>query len=234
MDSPQISATASLQSAIAAYRTEVAARRARAFVDCPDTVLGLNVQPVTPPSWTLLQAIGSRLLTDEIPLEGDIRNYLWFHSPLFALAEGWRRIAPKPLAEVGHRLLKWFALLRFSALLHRQPDSDWYAATLATAVNEIRGILSDALADAPSGGRACAPGPCMEAQLIHFFSTQYRWSPERIRATPLRQLMQLVRAAAPADTDDEGERQIRFAHLRQRNAELEKSRSASPLQAPSS
>lgn len=209
-----------LQQTIAAYRSEVSARRARAFIDCPDTVLGLSLRPVTPPTWTMLQAIGSRLLTEETPLEGDVRNYLWFHSRLFWLGSQ----LPAPCS----KLLKWLALLPFSAQLHRRRDIDWYAATLATAINEIRGLLSDALADAPRGDRACAPGPCLEAQLIHFCAEQYGWSPERTRATPLRQLMQYVRAATPSD-DDDGERAIRFAHLRKRNAELQAARQVSGL-----
>lgn len=211
---PATSPTEALQHAIAAYRSEVSARRARAFIDCPDTVLGLSLRPVTPPTWTMLQAIGSRLLTADTPLEGDVRNYLWFHSRLFALSTALR---PPPSAV---RLFKWLALLPFSARLHQRRDIDWYAATLATAINEIRGLLSDALADAPRGDRACSPGPCLEAQLIHFCAVQYGWSPAQTRATPLRQLMQYVRAATPTD-DDEGERDIRFAHLRQRNAELQ-------------
>jgi hypothetical protein len=204
--------TAQLQQAIADHRAATSARRARAFVDCPDSVLGLNVQPITPRTWTMLQAIGSRLLANETPLEGDVRNYFWFHSRLFRLASA----LPAPLS----RVLKWFALLRFSVVLHRRRDVDWYCATIATAANEIRGIISDALADAPRSGRSCAPGPCLEAQLIHFAASAYGWTPERTRAMPLRHLIQLVRSAAPADEDDESERQIRFAHLRQRNAEL--------------
>lgn len=207
--------TLALQAAIAQHRSAVAARRARAFVDCPDTVLGLSLRPLTPRSWTLLHAIGSRLLTGEQPLEGDVRNYLWFHSLLFPLAS--RLPAP------GSRLLKWLSLLPFSAVLHRRRDVDWYAATLAVAIHEVHGLLADALADAPQSDRACAPGPCLEAQFIHFAAATYGWPPARTRATPLRQLMQLVRAAHPAD-DDEQERQIRFAHLRQRNAELQASK----------
>lgn len=203
--------TAQLQQEIAEHRLAVSARRARAFIDCPDSVLGLNVLPVTARTWTMLQAIGSRLLTGETPLEGDIRNYIWLHSPFQPVAARWPSLAG---------LLKWCALLRFNMILHRQRDSDWHAATLATAANEIAGILSDALSDAPRGERACAPGPCLEAQLIHYCATAYHWPAERASTTPLRQLMQLVRAAAPADTDDEGERQIRFNHLRRRNAEL--------------
>jgi hypothetical protein len=167
--------TESLQKAISEHREAVAARRARAFIDCPDYVLGMPVRPVTPSSWTMLHAVGSRLLTDETPLEGDVRNYLWFHSRLFTLSPFW---AP---------VLKWVALLRFSAVLHRRRnDVEWYVATIATAINDIRGILSDALADAPTGGRSCAPGPCMEAQLVHFCASTYGWSEASSRATPLR------------------------------------------------
>lgn len=202
--------TTSLRSRIAAHRSEVAARRARAYVDCPDLVLGFAVRPVSPASWTLLHATGNRLVTGGTPLEGDLRNYLWFHSPLFALSRhltGWRL-----------RLLKWVALLPFSILLHRRRDWHWYTATLALAGAEIKGHLHDALADAPVGNSDCAPGPCLQAQFEHWCALHYGWAPAITREQPLRQLFQLLRSAAKADDDDEGERQIRFAHLRERNA----------------
>lgn len=202
--------TQQLREKLAAHRRAVSARRSRAYVSCPDRVLGLPVQPITPPTWTLLHAIGSRFVLGGTPLEGDIRNYLWFHSRLFPLAA----FVPAPVA----RLLKWFALLRFTVLLRRRRDPDWYVATLTLAGAEITGLLNDALADAPKGNTDCAPGPCLQAQFEHACASAYGWSPAFTSRQPLRRLFQLLRSAAPADTDDEAERAIRFAHLRDRNA----------------
>lgn len=214
--------TEKLQREIADHRASVSARRARAFIDCPDYVLGMPVRPVTPATWTMLQAVGSRLLTAATPLEGDIRNYLWFHSRLYMPTAWW----------TVPTFAKWGALFRFNTVLHQRSDVDWYAAVIATAANEIRGILSDAIADAPTGGRSCAPGPCLEAQLIHFCGSTYHWPAALTQRTPLRRLFQLVRSALPANEDDEAERNIRFAHLRARNAELAAQRAASGFAPP--
>lgn len=196
--------TEELQQAIAEYRTATSARRARSFVDCGDCAAGINVLPITPRTWTMLHATGNRLICGGQPMEGDVRNYLWFHSPLFTTGA---------LA----RPLKWFALLRFSALLHRNKDEDWYCATLALITADLAAIVEEAVADAPSSGEGGAPGPCFEAQLIHIISAAYHWSPEYIREQPLRKLMQYVRCINP-DDDDAGERRIKYAHLRKRNA----------------
>jgi hypothetical protein len=203
--------TQQLRQRIAAHRASVSARRARAYVDCPDYVLGCACRPLTPPTWTMLHATGNRLATGGVPLEGDLRNYLWFHSRLFLLA-AW---LPALLA----RALKWLALLPFSVTLHRRRDPDWYAATLALAGAEIRAIIAEALADAPAGdGRDCAPGPCLQAQFEHFCAERYGWAPAFTSRQPLRRLFQLRRCLDAATDDDPEERAIRYAHLRERNA----------------
>lgn len=200
--------TDELNQMIAEYRVATIARRARAFIDCPDYVLGLELLPLTPKTWTMLSASGSRFLAGGQPMEGDIRNYLWFHSRLFTLRP-W--LAP---------VMKWLALLRFNATLHRKRDIDWYCATVALAAASIYGVIEEALADAAKGGGG-APGPCLEAQLIHLCAKEYGWLPERTQATPLRHLFQLVRCINPEETE-EGERQVRFDFLKKKQAEAEK------------
>ena len=199
--------TDELQSQIDEYREATISRRARAFIDCPDTVAGMTVRPITPRTWTMMHATGNRLICGGQPMEGDIRNYLWFHSPLFTQS----RFLARPM--------KWLALLGFSAVLHRRRGYDWYAATLALVGAQLAGIVQEAVADAPKGGGEGSPGPCLEAQITHVLSSAYHWPVEQIRALPLRHAFQLIRCINP-DDDDEAERSIRFAHLRKRNAEM--------------
>ncbi len=201
--------TTELNQEIAAYRKATIERRARAFIDCPDHVMGIEVLPITPRTWTMLTASGSRFMLGGQPMEGDIRNYLWFHSRLFKV--------PRWVASASW--LKWFALLRFNVMLHRQKDVNWYCATVALAGSSIAGILDEAMADAAKGG-AGSPGPCLEAQLIHVCAKEYGWSPERTRETPLRYMFQYVRCMNP-DDDDSGEQRVRFAHLEKWNAILQ-------------
>ena len=199
-----------LQEKIAAHRVEQAARRARAFIDCPDRVLGISIKNLTPATWTMLHATNSRFVVPNgPPLEGDIRNYLWFHSRLFTTG-----FCARPL--------KWCALLRFSAILHAKRDSDYYCATLVLAAMDIKRILYDALADAPTGGRkdGRAAGACLEAQLITLMGGKLQWSEEKVKRTPLARLMQLRRCLVEDDGDDPVEYGIKMEHLRKRNEEL--------------
>lgn len=205
-----------LQQQIAEYRAANAARRARAFIDCPDYVLGLPVRQMTLPTWTMLHATGCRFVAGGVPLEGDVRNYLWFHSRLFTQG----RFA-KPL--------KWLALLPFSSALHRKKDEDYYCTVIAMAIVDIKNLIAETFADAPKGRQrdgSAAPA-CLEAQLVHLFTKEYGWSTEKIKRTPLAQLLQLARCFG-IDEDDEGERNIRFAHLKKRNNELADEKAAQP------
>lgn len=210
--------TEEVQSQITEHRKANAARRARAFCDGPDRVLGFAVRRMTLPTCTLLHAIGSRFTTGETPMEGDVRNYLWLHSRLFTDIP----FIVKPL--------RWLALLPFSAALHRQKDVDYYCAVIAMAANDIQGIIADVFADSPRGQRkdgSPAQG-CLEAQLIHLFVKEYGWTPAFIRKQPLAQLIQLARQFG-GDDEDAQEKEIKFAHLRKRNDELAKEREAKKI-----
>lgn len=200
----------SLDQALAAYRAEADQRRSGAFTDCPEYVLGIPVRPITPATWTLLGATGSAFVAGRIAQEGDIRNFLWFHSPLFTT----------------HRLFsgprRWLAHLRFNAILHRRRDLGYYAGHLAMAGADIDRIIVDTFADvaAPNHtGRSVAPGACLEAQLEHFFRQHYGWPAARTRHTPLRRLFQYMRCISPGE--DVGEQAIKVAYLRSRNAALQ-------------
>jgi hypothetical protein len=209
--------TEDLQQKIAEYRTEVTARRARAFVDCPDYPMGIEIgielNPITPKTWTILHATGNRLICGGgEPLEGDLRSYIWYNSPHFS--DNGRFL----------RVRKWWALLRWNVMLHRNRGADWYVACLALMGAELTRIVHETLADAPTGGRSTSPGPCMEAQFIGLFAKEYGWSAEYTRNQPLRKLFQL-RRNFDTDDDDDGERRVRFEHLRKRNEQLQKENS---------
>ena len=210
--------TSTLRREISAHRSAVAARRARAFIDCPDRVLGLPVRPLTVATWTMLHATGSRFLLGGTPMEGDVRNYLWFHSRLFPLA----LLLPAPCS----LLLKWLALLPFTAVIRLHPTSvNHYCAVIARATDDIHGILAEAFAEAPAPGNrdGTAPAGCLEAQLLHLFVSEYGWTPSQVRALPLARLLQLARQFSDPG-DDPSEQAIKWAHLSRRNDALRQER----------
>lgn len=196
----------SIQEKLDHYRRTAALRRAAAFAPVPDYILGLAVRPITPPVYSLLHAIGSPLVCGgAAPLEGDLRNYVWFSSRWFT-PRRWLARWLKPL------VLFPLTLRLASGDVHR------YHAALALALFDLRQILDDLFADAPAGGRSL-PGspPTLEAQLINTFATAYRWPPERTRSTPLRQLFQLLRCLDP-EARDSGEAAVIADHLAEKNA----------------
>jgi hypothetical protein len=195
-----------IQEKLDAYRAAAAHRRAAAFAPVPDFILGLPVAPLTPRVYSLLSAIGSPLVNGGTqPLEGDLRNYLWFSSRWFTT---------RPALA---RWLKPLVLLPLTARL-RSGDIHRYHATLALALNDLRLLLDDVFADAPAGTGPARPGcpPTLEAQLVHAFATAYRWPPERTVRTPLRQLFQLLACLDP-ESRTLGEQSLITAHLRERN-----------------
>lgn len=196
-----------LNKSLAEYQSQSAVRRAGAFTDCPEYVLGRACRPVTPLSYRLLQATDSAFLRGDTALEGDVRNFIWFHSRWFTTS----RLLARPA--------RWFALLPFSALLHAKPGLNHYAAVIALASNDIERILADSFADVPAPDNVSAgmpAGACIEAQLIHLFFKSYGWPASRTRKTPLRQLFQYMRCIAPGD--DRGAQAIKAAYLKSRNA----------------
>lgn len=208
-----------------AYRRAAADRRAGAFVPGSDLVLGVRCQPITPASVSMMLVSGSRFLCGGQPMEGDVRNYLWFHSPLFVTtdhpdcqrrrAAALRRFRPS----VSTRLRSF---IRWPATV------DEYCVRVVLAVADITRLVEDAFADAPAGGGkpggACAS---LEAQLIHVFAEHYGWLPERTSHTPLRQLFQILRAMHP-EAGDAGEQAIIADYLRRKNAELAALRAQPP------
>lgn len=209
--------------ALAAYRAASAVRRAEAFCDVPDFVLGTPCQPLTPRTFSMLYAVRSRFLFGGQPMEGDVRNYVWFHSPNYAncAAPDWAKRKVKVLGPLTRQLRverwrRWFGL---------SISAEHYAAGLALACSEINQIFDCAFADAPgASGTPRAPLATMEASLIHQFASAYNWSPERTSNTPLRQLFQLDRCLAASrghEVRDDGEDRILADHIRRRNEAIQ-------------
>lgn len=206
-----------IEQQIQEYRAEAAQRRAEAFCDAPEYVLGTRVLPMTPRTYSMLCAIRSPFLVGGDKREGDVRNYLWFHSRLYGNCDAWL-----------WRARKWWALDGLTTALTR-PVHRWlglphgvdhYCAALVLAIGEIETIVYESLADLTCGDdRARAAGATLEAQLCHVFQKEYGWPPEKTRNMPLKRLAQYWRSMNP-DAEDAGERRLIREHLERRNAEL--------------
>lgn len=217
--------------ALLEYRAAVRIRRAGAFCDAPEYVLGIEVLPLSPATFSMLLATESHFVVGGLPTEADVRNYVWFHSRLYAhcgvrtwplrkRAALWRLDAM--LKQAWRRPLRWCG---HGPSIHR------YHAALVLAITQIRHLVDQAFADAPSAsGRPGKPVATMEAQLIHRFAEAYGWSPDRTRTAPLRRLFQLDRCIAASrgvDVADEGEDRILADHLNERQAQLNRERAVS-------
>ena len=209
------------------YREAASVRRCEAFCDVPDYVLGIPVRPLTPATFSMLRAVGSHFVCGGAPTEGDVRNYLWFHSPDWCniTVKGWERRKARALAPLMRQLAN-----PWRRRLGLRLDVPRYSATLLLAITDIRKIVEDAFADIPAASAGnSAPLACLEANLIHCLAKGYGWTPERTRATPLRQLFQLVRcirASNGEDVCDAGEQQLLADHIRQRQAKLDAQKQA--------
>jgi hypothetical protein len=201
------------------YRAAAAKRRAGAFCEAPEYVLGTEVRPLTPATFSMLYAVRSPFVVGRRqPGEHDVRNFLWFHSRLYGHC-GVRFVGLRKwiaLRKFSWQLSPWWCrLFRLSAPVHR------YVATMAIACAEIQGMVDDAFADSPpAAGRPSRPIATLEAYMIHEFSASYGWSQEKTRHTPLRQLIQLlrcIRSARGVEISDEGEDLVWANHLERLN-----------------
>lgn len=204
--------------ALAEYRRVQAARRATAFIELTDRVCGIECQPLTPRTYSMLFATGSRFIFGGTSVEKDVKQYLWFHSSLWCDdGHADMRARYKQAMRFFNRLLVGRRGWTF-----RKVTIDEAAAVLAIAGTDIEALVSQAFADAPVGsGKPGRPVATLEAQLVHQFAQEYRWPQEQTSNTALRRLFQLhrcIRSARGDDMDDEGEDQIKAAHYAQRNA----------------
>lgn len=202
--------------ALAEYRKAAAWRRATAFVPGPDMVLGITCNPITPTSYSMLFHLRSRFIMGGPIGEGDVRNYLWLHSPHFVPGgSGAVQRRRKAVLRTFERMLMapWLGIFR-------RPEMNCYCAGMAMAINDISRLIEDAFADAPSGGSGKPARATLEAQMQALFADAFDWAPERTSATPLRQLYQLVTLINRSEDMDAGEEAILADHLRKLNAPM--------------
>lgn len=209
------------------YRAAQAQRRAEAFCDAPDYVLGIEVRPLTPATFSMLLATGNAFICGGRPGELDVRNFIWLHSPLFCHIGNREFSARRKVAlrKLDVALCEpWRRRLGLGATPKR------YYTTLLRAMTEIRGLIESAFADAGSpSARPSKPLATTEAFFIHEFAVAYHWTPDRTRHTPLCQIIQIhrcIRAARGDEVSDDGEDNILADHLRKRHADLMAERAA--------
>jgi hypothetical protein len=207
------------------YRQQCTKRRAEAFCDAPEYVLGIEVRPLTPATFSMLVATDSAFLMGGQPREHDVRNYLWFHSRLYAHCgvQDWRRRKTAALHQLTAQLSPaWRRRLGLPAPVGR------FVSVLTKAIVQIRLLVDEAFADSPpKSGRPSKPIATTEAYFVHEFSLAYHWPPQKTSNTPLRQLIQLhrcIRSGRGEEISDDGEDRIWAAYLDVENAKLESQR----------
>ncbi len=208
--------------ALTEYRAATAKRRAEAFCDVQEYVLGSRVKPLTAASFSMLYASHSAFVMGGPVRVEDVLNYLWLHSRLHTHTGGFLAKRRKKWAlrrfvfEMTQPWMKWIG---------RPADMDRSRAALNIAIAQIRRIIEDAFADAPARTKkAGKPLATLEAFFLHEFATAYNWTPERTRETPLRQLMQLhrcIRASRGDEMTDDGEDRIIAEHHERMQAQYD-------------
>lgn len=232
--------------AIFEYRAAAARRRAAAFCDLPDVVAGITLAALTPRTFSMLLAQGNRFIcATRGETIDDVLDYLWIHAPNHTHCgiQGWQIRKRAHLAPfmrlLTHRGFFFSLVGRLSRRRRRAASADpsaplapitraeQAAATLVVAITDIRAVVAEAFADTTAAtGRPGAPIATLEAHFIHNLAMAYQWTPERTRATPLKQLFQLDRCqrrAAGEDVVDSGEQALMAAHLARRQAALDAS-----------
>lgn len=210
--------------ALAEYRLTAGQRLAVAFCDLTEFVMGCEVLPITPRTFSMLMAAQNSFVAGGQPQIGDVVDFIWFHSPNYVRTDragqpAIKRSAVRPFTrQLAQPWRKWLGWMK------PQPQ----AMIMALAVCEIRALLDSTFACAGRGNSGPALA-CIEAQMIHGFAMGYQWPPERTRNTPLRQLFQLDRCLALSrgvEVRDDTESDMIAAHLMRRNAEANPERAA--------
>ncbi len=176
--------------AVGRVRKESALRRTRAWACVPETVLGIELSPITPARYTALVATNNAFIFGRLPMEHDLRNFIWFCSPQFN--------PDAPMLSTRWKPLQMFRLN--NALTKRprkQPKDEAVFQHFAQAIVEIRAIIELTFSDGlpASDGNHKPVAASMEAQLVDMFAREYaQWPlPQPMRHTPIKQLYQLAR-----------------------------------------
>jgi len=177
---------------IASIRIGANKRRAEAWAMVPETVLGIQLNPITPAIYSLLVGTGNAYFTGRIPKEGDLRNFIWFCSPSFHPDE------PKPaifrkawlMAKLNMRLRRGSTKKNRSAVMM----GNFYKACLQ--IHEIvAATFKDGIPNVETEEPTIPLAASLEAQLVDVFACAYQqWPmPKPVRHTPIKQLYQLAR-----------------------------------------
>ncbi len=178
--------------------------RDAAFLDIPEWINGVPVQPLTLDLFNRLVAIRSPFVVGGGKFSAvDIGNFLWTMSPR------WRPIRMRinrrgePVA-TGFNILRKFLFLR----QHRRAivttiRKDELRESLKSGRNkfipcaetavEIYSFINEAFYDAPSsnGRNKSKSYSSWNAILVHEFKKAYNWEPEKTLSVPVRVLFQL-------------------------------------------
>lgn len=180
------------QGQINAIRAQAHKRRAEAWAMVPESVLGIELNPITPAIYSLLTGTGNAYFTGRIPTGDDLWQFVWFCSPQFN--------PDSPVASLRWRWLQQWrlrtALLRGATWKTRNEamTSNFYRACL-----HIHEIIQNTFRDGAAiveGEEPSLPlAASLEAEVIDMFAREYQqWPlPRPVRHTPIKQLYQLAR-----------------------------------------
>lgn len=207
-------------------RRQIAVRRAHAMSDGAEEVVGIVCRPLTLKTHSLLLAHRSEFLLGRQPTEADVRNYLWFHSPLYADSScaDWKEKKRQALSR-----FEFIATKPWRRWVFLKPDVNHYAAMLALAVTDIRALIDFHFMDATAGDGRAAPCASLHAQFVAAFASSFGWSPEYTENLPLRKVFQLDRAMAKArgmELREAEEDMLLAEHLLKRQQEVNEGRKA--------
>lgn len=206
-------------------RRRNAVRRAAAMCFDTDLVLGVELRALCAATHSMLLVRGSAFLVGGAATPGDVRDYVWFHSPRFKAED---------TAMKARVLADWWRTV------FRMGDGKWWHTTnrlasgYAKAIQIIKEKTEEAFADTPlpTDEDRDSPPLCasLEAQVIHAFCKAYPlWSSETVRWMPLRKLYQhlrCIRSDNGAQDSDREETALMVAHLKAQNAKLAAERAA--------
>jgi len=180
------------QAQITRIRIGANKRRAEAWAMVPETVLGIQLTPITPAIYSLLIGTGNAYFTGRVPKEGDLRNFVWFCSPQFnpdspLVSLRWK---PWQMAKLN------IALKRGATWKTRNEAivSNFYRACLQ--IHEIiNGTFKDGVPSVETEEEVQPLAAALEAQVLDMFAREYKqWPlPKPVRHTPIKQLYQLAR-----------------------------------------
>lgn len=150
---------------------EQQAARESAYIECPETLCGVEVLPFQVKHLVILDLLGSPFIDGGNPDPGDVAQFLWIVSPAFE----WNNRKKRD---------------RFTKRLRRVP--------FAEAVTEILKYVADAFEDAPGRKEDDGRPPVVgwPAHLVHLFASEYGWTEQVVFSLPFKRAWQYWRCIA--------------------------------------